>query len=70
MLAQEIKSEILELKPIDKIHLAEFIYENLDKPDNGIEQNWLRESQARYKAYKAGKVDGVPLNEIRGKYER
>ncbi|MCF6177681.1 MAG: addiction module protein [Victivallaceae bacterium] len=58
MLAQKIKSEVLELKSIDKIDIAEFIFESLDKTDDYIEKQWINESEARYEAYKSGEVRG------------
>ncbi len=52
MIAEQIQSEALKLKPIDKIHLAELLLGSLDKPDEAVEQKWVEESEKRYKAYK------------------
>ncbi len=64
MIAAKIKSSVLELSPTDRIQLAEMIYDSLDKSDETIEKVWINESENRYKAYKAGKIKGISLQEI------
>ena len=70
MLTHAIKSEVTSLKPVDRVRLAEFIFDSLDKPDPALERQWVEESEKRYKAYKTGKLKGVRLAEIREKYEK
>lgn len=70
MIAYKIKSNVLELPPVDRIQLAEMIFDSLDIPDKTIEKIWIKESEARYHAYKKGKVQGVSLQEIRNKFEK
>ena len=70
MLTTEIKREVLRLKPEDRILMAELIYESLDKPEKEIEKMWVNESEERYEAYKAGRIKGIPLDEIKKKYDR
>ena len=68
MLTKEMKKEILELGEIDRIHLAELIFDSLDKPDNEVEQKWINESEKRYQAYKEGRVKGISLSDIKKRY--
>ena len=68
MLTHAIKSEVSGLKPVDRVQLAEFIFDSPDKPDLALEKKWVEESEKRYKAYKSGKVKGISLAEIREKY--
>ena len=70
MLTHTMKSEVIGLKPADKVRLAEFIFDSLDKPDSSIERKWMEESEKRFKAYKSGKIRGIRLAEIREKYEK
>ncbi len=70
MLTKEIKIKILELNPIDRIHLAEIILDSLDKTDEQIEQLWVKESENRYRAYKEGRVKGVSLDNLRSRIEK
>ncbi|WP_083803984.1 addiction module protein [Desulfonatronospira thiodismutans] len=52
------------------MHLAEFIFDSLDKPDPEVEQKWIEESQRRYQAYKEGRIQPVSMNEIRQRYKK
>ena len=70
MSAEQLEKEALSLKPIEKIHLIEKILESLDRPDPEIEKEWVAESEARYKAYKKGKAETVPLERIKKKYKK
>ena len=70
MIANKIKSSVLDLPPTDRVQLAEMIYDSLDKPDESIEKIWINESENRYKAYKSGKIKGISLQEIRSKFEK
>jgi len=70
MLTKEIKTKVLELNPIDRIHLAEILLDSLDKTDEQIEQLWVKESENRYQAYKAGRVKGVSLDNLRSRIEK
>ncbi len=58
------------LQPIERIRLVEAILYSLDKPDPDIEQSWIAESEARYKAYKRGELDAIDWEEIKKRYER
>ena len=64
MLAEKLQEEVLKLNPSDKIHLAEMLLVSLDKPDTEIENIWVEESERRYEAYKNGKIQGIPLDQI------
>lgn len=64
MLSNELQQTIIKLKPIDKIHLIEVLLNSLDKPDSSIEKLWIKESEARYQAYKDGEMEAKPLDEV------
>ena len=70
MLTKKIKTEMLELNVVDRIHLAEIVLDSLDKTDEQIEKIWVRESESRYQAYKEGRVKGVPLRHLRARIEK
>jgi len=44
--------------------------DDLDIPDPDVEKLWIEESEKRYKAYKEGKVKGIPLEVIKGKHSK
>lgn len=55
---------------MDKIHLVEIVLESLEKPIPEVERKWIEESEKRYEGYKAGKLKGVSLEDIKAKFER
>lgn len=70
MIDEKLKKEILDLKSQDKIHLLELIMESLDRPDKEIEAKWVKESEKRYDAYKAGKVKAISYQEVMDKLNK
>jgi putative addiction module component (TIGR02574 family) len=60
----------MELRPTERIRLVEAILYSLGKPDPEIEKSWIAESEARYRAFKRGKLDAINWEEIRKRYER
>ncbi len=55
-----ITSEIQE----KLIQLIEMLMDELNRPVPEVEKLWIEESEKRYQAYKAGKLNGVQLKEI------
>jgi len=70
MITEEIKRSVLQLNAIDRVHLAETLLDSLDKTDEQIEKIWLLESEKRYKAYKEGSIEGIPLEQVRSSIEK
>ena len=67
---EEIKEKILSLNEVERLRIAEFIYDSLDKPDVYVEAIWVDESEKRYQAYKEDKIQGVSINEIKSRYKK
>jgi putative addiction module component (TIGR02574 family) len=70
MIKEELKQKILNLKSCDKIKLVELIMESLDKPDQEIEAKWVKESEKRYDAYKAGKLKSISYQKVMDKLKK
>ena len=70
MITQEIREKILSLTESDRIRLAEYIFDSLNKPDIEVEKKWIDESEKRYQRYKEGRSHPISLNEIKNKYEK
>ena len=70
MVTKEIEEKILALNEVERVRLAEFIFDSLDKPDPEVEQKWIEESERRYQAYKEGRIHPVSMNEIRQRYKK
>jgi len=63
-LAEKIKS----LPDIEKIELVDSILMQLDKPDPEIDCIWADEARKRWQAYKMGKLETVPYDQVMEKY--
>jgi putative addiction module component (TIGR02574 family) len=59
-LAEKIKS----LPDIEKIELVDSILMQLDKPDPEIDCIWAEEARKRWQAYKMGKLETVPYDQV------
>jgi len=70
MLTKKVKTDLLELNVIDRVHLAEILLDSLDKTDEQIEKMWIRESENRYQSYKEGRVKEISLKQIRSRIEK
>nr|WP_320114471.1 addiction module protein [uncultured Desulfuromonas sp.] len=64
MLAEDIEKNALKLDVIKRIHLVERLLESLDKTDPEVEKIWVAESEKRYLAYRDGRIEGIPLEQI------
>jgi putative addiction module component (TIGR02574 family) len=44
--------------------LVEGLIRSLDEPDKKLDEIWAEEAENRLKAYRAGKLEGVPMEEV------
>ena len=65
MKARNLQQQALNLKPVERLQLVQMILESLDQPNPQIEKAWIAESEARYAAYKNGKVKAIPLSVVK-----
>ncbi len=61
---KEIIESALKLSPPEKLLIVESILKSLDEPDKEIENIWLEEAEKRLKAYREGKLEGIPMEDI------
>ena len=64
MESKEILEQALHLKPQDRFIIIEGLLLSLDEPDEKIDKIWAIEAQKRLKAYRDGKLEGIPMEEI------
>lgn len=62
----ETKEIPLKLTPEERFKLVEGIMFSIDKPDEAIDNVWLDEAERRLDAYRAGRLEGVPMEEVFG----
>ena len=67
MLLEELEAEAFKLKLTERARLAEALLSSLDSPDETIQNNWVVESEKRYKAFKAGQITGTSLDKLKPK---
>ena len=60
----EIMESALQLKPQDRLVLVDLLLESVDRPDQVIDETWMNEAQRRLDAYRAGRIQGIPLEDI------
>lgn len=61
---KDIVEQALLLKPAERYWVVECLLKSLDKPDSEIDALWAEEAEKRLVAYRAGKIEGIPFEEI------
>jgi putative addiction module component (TIGR02574 family) len=61
---KEIIESALRLSPPEKLFIVESILRSLDEPDKEIDNIWIEEAAKRLKAYRDGKLEGIPMEYI------
>ena len=64
MSSKEVLKQALELKPDERVMVVEGLIKSLDEPDKSLDAIWAEEAEKRLKAYRAGTLEGVPMEEI------
>lgn len=67
MTVNDLVKQALQLEPAKRSELAEEILHSLDQPDPAMDAVWLKEAERRLAAYRAGKVKGIPAEDVVGK---
>jgi putative addiction module component (TIGR02574 family) len=63
--AKKIVAEALELPPIERAELVEYIFESFsDKSHQEIDKLWAKESEDRINAYEQGKMKAIPIKKV------
>ena len=64
MSSKDILKQALKLKPDERFMVVEGLIKSLDAPDNSLDKIWADEAEKRLIAYRAGKLEGIPMEEI------
>jgi putative addiction module component (TIGR02574 family) len=64
MSTKELLDEAMKLKPEERFTLVESLIKSLDEPDKKLDEIWAEEAEKRLKAYREGKLEGIPMEEI------
>ena len=60
----EILEQALKLRPEDRFIVVEGLLNSLDIPDARIDDIWAEEAEKRLQAYREGKLECIPMEEI------
>lgn len=66
--AIELVAEALKLNPAERFELVDRVLHSLDQPDPEIDRIWIEEAEKRLAAYRAGKIKGIPAEDIFGDF--
>ena len=61
---KEILKQAMKLKPEERFLLIEGLIQSLDEPDKNIDEIWAVEAEKRFKAYREGKLEVIPMDDI------
>ena len=64
MSSKEILEQALALKSEERFMIVEVLLKSLDEPDRKIDEIWAEEAEKRLKAYREGKLEGIPMEEV------
>jgi putative addiction module component (TIGR02574 family) len=62
--SKEIQSEAIALKPEERFMIVEGLLKSLDEPDQRLDEIWAEEAEKRLMAYRDGRLEGIPMEEI------
>ena len=62
--AKNVLDQALKLPAKDRAALVETLISSLDKPEPGLDAEWLREAEDRLSAYRAGEITAVEVDEV------
>ncbi len=62
--SKDVLEQALKLRPDERFIVIEGIIKSLDEPDSSLDNIWADEAEKRLKAYRAGNLEGVPMEEI------
>jgi hypothetical protein len=63
---RELIEQALKLDSAGWLELVDRLLHTLDQPDPAIDRVWIEEAERRLAAYRAGKVRGIPAEDVVG----
>jgi putative addiction module component (TIGR02574 family) len=64
MRTKEILEQALNLKPEERFIVIEGLLRSLDQPDPELDAIWAEEAERRLKAYRKGRLAGIPIEQV------
>jgi putative addiction module component (TIGR02574 family) len=64
MSTKEVLDKALKLRPGERFVVIEGLLKSLDEPDKRLDEIWAEEAERRLKAYREGRLEGIPMEEV------
>lgn len=64
MEGKKVLEQALKLKPQERFLVVEGLLRSLDEPDEKLDAIWAEEAEKRLRAYRDGRLKGIPMEEI------
>jgi putative addiction module component (TIGR02574 family) len=61
---KDILEMAMKLKPEERFLIIEGLIKSLDEPDKTIDQIWAEEAEKRLKAFREGKLETIPAEQV------
>jgi putative addiction module component (TIGR02574 family) len=65
---REIIELAMQLEPSERFEVAEELLRSVEQVNPEIDRLWIEEAERRVAAYRAGKVKGIPAEDIFGTF--
>jgi putative addiction module component (TIGR02574 family) len=62
--SRDILEQALRLKPEERFLVVEGLLKSLDEPDQVLDAIWAEEAEKRLRAYREGRLKGIPMEDI------
>lgn len=62
-------NQALKLTLEERFLIIETLIQSLDRPDKNIDAIWADEAEKRLKAYREGKLKGIPIEDVLGQID-
>jgi Putative addiction module component len=69
MTVKELFKSVKDLRPSDKARLVDLILTDLDRPNQEVEKEWIKEVKDRKSSVKSGKTKMLSYQQVMGKYK-
>jgi len=64
MSSKEILEQAMALESKERFMIVEGLLRSLDEPDRRLDEIWAEEAEKRLRAYREGRLEGIPMEEI------
>lgn len=65
---REVIELAMQLEPEERFEVAEELLRSVEQVDPEIDRLWIEEAERRLAAYRAGRVKGIPAEDIFGSF--